>query len=418
MPDLRVPGDKSITHRLLILAALARGRSVIRGALASFDTRASAACLRRLGARVGPLRQGADLEVTGLGRFRQPPTTLHCGNSGTTARLLLGALAGHPVEARLTGDPSLRRRPMRRVTEPLEKMGATFRPPDADQLPLSIRGGKLAGVEWQLPVSSAQLKSALLLAGVTGNVGVRVREAAGRSRDHTERLLRAFGYAVHDDAAGWIDFAPSGRLVPFELGVPGDASSAAFLVAAGLLRRSGRVTVAGVGLNPTRLGYLAVLRRMTARVEVQAAGESLGEPVGGIGAGPSDLRGTEVPANEIPGLIDEIPVLAILASRARGETVFRSVGELRVKESDRLELLARNLRAVGAAAEVSGEDLVVAGEHAGPPCGRVATDGDHRLAMAFGVLGTLPGARVEIDDRECAGVSFPGFWQVLAQAAG
>src|SRR5512145_970747 len=294
MPDLRVPGDKSITHRLLILASLARGRSVIRGALTSFDTRASAACLRRLGARVGPLRQGADLEVTGLGRFRQPPTTLHCGNSGTTARLLLGALAGHPVEARLTGDPSLRRRPMRRVTEPLEKMGAKFRPPDADKLPMSIRGGKLAGVEWQLPVSSAPLKSALLLAGVTGNVGVRVREAAGRSRDHTERLLRAFGYAVHDDAAGWIDFAPSGRLVPFELGVPGDASSAAFLVAAGLLRRSGHVTVAGVGLNPTRLGYLAVLRRMTARVEVQAEGESLGEPVGGIGAGPSDLQGTEV----------------------------------------------------------------------------------------------------------------------------
>ena len=418
MPHLRVPGDKSITHRLLILASLARGRSVIRGALASHDTRSSAACLRRLGARVGPLRYGADLEVTGLGRFRQPRTTLHCGNSGTTARLLLGALAGHSLRARLTGDVSLRRRPMRRVTDPLARMGATFQPAGADRLPLAIQGGKLTAIEWELPVSSAQLKGALLLAGVTATVGVRVREPAGRSRDHTERLLRAFGYGVRDDVDGWIDFEPTGRLVSFELGVPGDASSAAFLVAAGLLRRSGQVAVVGVGLNPIRLGFLEVLRRMNARLDVRAEGESCGEPVGAIGAGNSDLRGTEVAATEIPGLIDEIPVLAILASRARGETVFRSVGELRVKESDRLELLARNLRAVGAAAEVSGEDLVVAGEHADPPRGRVTTEGDHRLAMAFGVLGTLEGARVEIDDRDCAGVSFPGFWEVLAQAAG
>ena len=418
MPHLRVPGDKSITHRLLLLAALARGRSVIRGALASFDTRASAACLRRLGARVGPLRQDADLELTGHGRLRQPQATLHCGNSGTTARLLLGALAGHRVEARLTGDASLRRRPMRRVTEPLARMGATFLPADADRLPLSIEGGRLRGIEWRLPVSSAQLKSALLLAGVTGKVGLRIREPAGRSRDHTERLLRAFGYGVRDEADGWIEFTPTGRLVPFELGVPGDASSAAFLVAAGLLRRSGQVAVVGVGLNPTRLGFLEVLRRMQARLEVQVEGEALGEPVGSIASGISDLRGTEVSAGEIPGLIDEVPVLAILASRAQGETVFRAVGELRVKESDRLDLLARNLRAVGAAAEVSGEDLIVAGGHAGPPRGRVRTEGDHRLAMAFGVLGTLGGARVEIDDRECAGVSFPGFWSVLAQAAG
>lgn len=418
MPHLRVPGDKSITHRLLLLAALARGRSMIRGALASFDTRASAACLRRLGARVGPLRQDADLELTGHGRLRQPQATLHCGNSGTTARLLLGALAGHRVEARLTGDASLRRRPMRRVTEPLARMGATFLPADADRLPLSIEGGRLRGIEWRLPVSSAQLKSALLLAGVTGKVGLRIREPAGRSRDHTERLLRAFGYGVRDEADGWIEFTPTGRLVPFELGVPGDASSAAFLVAAGLLRRSGQVAVVGVGLNPTRLGFLEVLRRMQARLEVQVEGEALGEPVGSIASGISDLRGTEVSAGEIPGLIDEVPVLAILASRAQGETVFRAVGELRVKESDRLDLLARNLRAVGAAAEVSGEDLIVAGGHAGPPRGRVRTEGDHRLAMAFGVLGTLGGARVEIDDRECAGVSFPGFWSVLAQAAG
>jgi 3-phosphoshikimate 1-carboxyvinyltransferase len=297
-------------------------------------------------------------------------------------------------------------------------MGATITPPGADRLPLSIRGGRLRPLEWELPVSSAQLKGALLLAGLTGRVAVRIREPAGHSRDHTERLLRAFGFEVRSGPDGWIDFEPVGRLAPFDLGVPGDPSSAAFLVAAGLLRRAGSVIVTGVGLNPTRLGFLDVLSRMDARVTVRAEAESLGEPVGAIEAGPSELRGVEVAAGEIPGLIDEIPVLAVLASRARGQSVFRSVGELRVKESDRLGLLADNLRAVGAAAEVSGEDLVVAGGHAAPPAGRVTTAGDHRLAMAFGVLGTIPGSRVKLDDRDCTGVSFPGFWDALALAAG
>ena len=418
MPVLRVPGDKSITHRLLILAALANGRTTIRGALTSLDARSSAACLRRLGAGVAPLRPGADVRVAGLGRFHQPRATLDCGNSGTTARLLLGSLAGHQVAARLTGDASLRRRPMRRVTEPLERMGAAVSPPGADRLPLEIRGGALAPLDWEMPVASAQLKGALLLAGVTGGVKVRVREPGGRSRDHTERLLREFGYTVRDGSQGWVEFEPTGRLAPFEARVPGDASSAAFLLAAGLLRHTGPVEVTGVGLNPTRIGFLEVLRRMGARLEVRPDDEAMGEPVGTIEARPSELQGTEVAAAEIPGLIDEIPVLAALATRARGETVFRSVGELRVKESDRLALLARNLRTVGAVAEVSGDDLVVAGNHAAPPRGRVETAGDHRLAMAFGVLGTVGGAEVLVDDPACAGVSFPGYWDALARAAG
>jgi 3-phosphoshikimate 1-carboxyvinyltransferase len=414
--EIRVPGDKSITHRALLLAALARGESRLAGALTSLDARSSAACLRALGAELSPLRDGRPVTVRGRGRFRQPATRLDCGNSGTSARLLLGALAGHRLTATLSGDASLRRRPMRRVTEPLERMGARVSPPGADRLPLTIRGGRLSSVEWQLPVSSAQLKGALLLAGVTAEVPVMLREPAGRSRDHTERMLRNLGYEVEEPGDGWIRFRPTGRLAPLQGSIPGDPSSAAFLVGAGLFRTTGEVRLGGVGLNPTRTGYLGVLRRMGAAVRAEEGGEAFGEPVGTLVAGPAMLRGTDVPATEIPGLIDEIPILAVLASRARGATTFRQVGELRVKESDRLGLIARNLRAVGAEAAVEGEDLVVAGGHEDPPRGRVRTEGDHRLAMAFGVLGTLPGARVGIDDRACAGVSFPGYWDRLREA--
>jgi 3-phosphoshikimate 1-carboxyvinyltransferase len=413
---LRVPGDKSITHRSLLFAALARGESRIAGALTSLDARSSAACLRALGADVSALHPGRAVTIRGRGRFRAPTARLHCGNSGTTARLLLGALAGHPCSATLTGDASLRRRPMRRVSEPLERMGARVTPAGADRLPLTIRGGRLRSITWELPVSSAQLKGALLLAGVTGGVEVAVREPAGRSRDHTERMLRSFGFGLEEPGEGWITFRPTGRLAPFEATVPGDPSSAAFLVAAGLLRPAGTLRLAGVGLNPTRTGFLRVLDRMGAAIGVEAEDEACGEPTGSLVVRGSPLRGTEVAAAEIPGLIDEVPVLAVLASRARGETVFRDVGELRVKESDRLGLLAENLRAVGAEATVQGEDLVVGGGQEAPPRGRVRTAGDHRLAMAFGVLGTLPGARVGIDDRACTAVSFPGFWDLLREA--
>jgi 3-phosphoshikimate 1-carboxyvinyltransferase len=413
---LRVPGDKSITHRALLFAALARGESRIAGALTSLDARSSATCLRALGADVSALHPGRAVTIRGRGRFRAPSARLHCGNSGTTARLLLGALAGHPFSATLTGDASLRRRPMRRVTEPLERMGARVTPAGADRLPLTLRGGRLGPIEWELPVSSAQLKGALLLAGVTGGVEVAVREPAGRSRDHTERMLRSFGFGLEEPGDGWITFRPTGRLAPFEATVPGDPSSAAFLVAAGLLRPAGALRLAGVGLNPTRTGFLRVLDRMGAAIGVEGEDATCGEPTGTLVVRASPLRGTEVAAAEIPGLIDEVPVLAVLASRARGETVFREVGELRVKESDRLGLIAENLRAVGAEATVQGEDLVVGGGHEAPPRGRVRTAGDHRLAMAFGALGTLPGARVGIDDRACAAVSFPGFWDLLREA--
>ncbi len=411
---VRVPGDKSITHRALLFGAMARGTSHVGGALTSHDARSSARVLRRLGVRVSPLRTGAVVAVRGAGRLRRPEGVLDCGNSGTTARLLLGLLSGHRFAATLTGDASLRRRPMRRVTVPLSSMGARFTEHAGDGLPLTVRGGPLRPLRYAMPVSSAQIKSSLLLAGLAGGVEVELLEPHGRSRDHTERLLRVFGYEV-TERDGWIAFRPTGRLEPFELQVPGDPSSAAFLVGAAVLAEGGELRIAGVGVNPTRTGFLVVLRRMGAAVVVEDETLHFGEPVADLLVRPAALGGTEVRAEEIPGLIDEIPLLAVLASRARGETVFRQVGELRVKESDRLGLLAHNLRAVGARAEVSGDDLHVEGGTA-PPRGPVRTAGDHRLAMAFAVLGTLPNARVRIDDLACAAVSFPDFPATLRAA--
>lgn len=409
--DVRVPGDKSITHRALIFAALARGTSNIGGALTSLDARASARVLRQLGAEVSPLRAGQVVRIAGRGRFRKPEVTLNCRNSGTTARLLLGALAAYPFPTRLTGDASLRRRPMRRVTDPLTTMGARFTGPDPDHLPLTVRGGRLRPLAYDLPVSSAQIKSALLLAGVTGGVPVRLREPSGRSRDHTERMLRAFGYGI-EDRDGRISFRPGGTIVPFDFQVPGDPSSAAFLVGAALLASGGELRIRGVGVNPTRTGFLAVIRRMGAGVLVEGEHEEGGEPVADLVAGPADLRGTTVEPGEIPGLIDEIPMLAVLASRARGTSRFRQVGELRVKESNRLELIAENLRRLGSQAEVQGEDLVVEGGNR-PPRGLVRTAGDHRLAMAFATLAMVDGSRVRVDDPAAADVSFPGFADVF-----
>jgi 3-phosphoshikimate 1-carboxyvinyltransferase len=367
--------------------------------------------LRQVGVEISPLTHGKVTRIEGRGRLQRPDATLNCGNSGTTTRLLLGLLAAHPMRTTLTGDASLRRRPMRRVTLPLSEMGARFSESLNDGLPLTVNGGELRSLRHQLPVSSAQIKSCLLLAGLAGRVQVELREPTGRSRDHTERLLRAFGYLI-DERDGWLTFKPTGEVTPFEMEIPGDPSSAAFPVGAALLAESGELRVSRVCLNPTRTGFLRVLERMGGRVAAEDIGPQFDEPVGALVAGPCPLIGTEVSAEEIPGLIDEIPLLAALATRAQGTTVFRDVAELRVKESNRLDLIASNIRALGGNAEISGDDIFVSGG-AQPPRGKVRTGGDHRIAMAFAVLGTVPGARVRIDDMDCAAVSFPGFREML-----
>ena len=409
------PGDKSLSHRALLFAALAKGRSEIGGILPGADVKSTARVLRQLGTEITPVREEA-LVVVRSRRLTAAGSRLNCGNSGTTARLLLGILAGEGIHATLTGDASLRRRPMRRVTDPLREMGARIDESAAGTLPATLRGGRLHDIEYRSPVASAQVKSALLLAGLTAGVPVTVEEPQP-SRDHTERMLEWLGEVIRGQGSG-VSYEPSHNVIEgFALDVPGDPSSAAFLVAAAVLAERGELVIRNVCVNPGRTGFLSVLARMGARVDVTGERMSGAEPVADLVSGPSSLAGTVVTPGEIPSLVDEVPMLAVLASRAVGETVFRSVGELRVKESDRLEMIARNVRALGGDAEVQGDDLRVRGSDR-PPAGRVDTAGDHRLAMAFAVLGSVPGARVTLSERKSVAVSYPGFFTDLRRIGG
>lgn len=414
--DIRVPGDKSISHRALMLATLASGTSRIRGLLNSADPRSTAAAMRALGSSL-PETSADELMVEGLGLrgLRPPVSAIDCGNSGTTARLLLGILAGQSFQVELTGDDSLRSRPMRRVTEPLRAMGATVEEIGApDRLPLRIHGGPLEPIVWDSPAASAQVKSAVLLAGLVGGVRAEVREPV-LSRDHTERMLRAMGVRVlsDDSAAGAVAVVePVDAVLPLDLTVPGDPSSAAFFLALGALARRGSVRVQAVGINPGRAGFLHALRRMGAPISIEAQSDSGGEPLADLIAEPSRLRGIEVTAAEVPSMVDELPMLAVLAARAEGETRIRGAGELRVKETDRIAALVENLRGIGVQAEELADGLAVIGSDA-PLAGTIRTYGDHRIAMAFGVLGAVGNASLRIDDPGCAAVSYPGFWQDL-----
>lgn len=423
MVVIRVPGDKSISHRALLLGALARGSSSVRGILPGADPSATAAILRALGVPVPTLpRDGSELRVPGVGLrgLRTPSSVLDCMNSGTTARLLLGILAGQPLEAVLTGDESLRRRPMRRVTDPLRAMGATIRDTGAPGfLPLEVRGGPLQSISHHSQVASAQVKSAILLAGLVGGRPVEVFEPL-RSRDHTERMLVAAGVSLQEGPtdSGWRVAleTPPGALPPLDLQVPGDPSSAAFFLAWAALTGA-PLALEGVGVNETRIGFLPVLQRMGARIGVEAEpGVEGGEPVATLVVEGGLLKGTEVGEAEIPALVDEIPILAMVAARSEGVTRITGAGELRVKESDRIRALVDNLRAIGATVEELPDGLVVEGSDR-PLRGRVRTHHDHRIAMAFGVLGALPGNEIVVEDASVVDVSFPGFWELL-QAVG
>jgi len=409
------PGDKSISHRALMCAALASGKSEVTGILAGEDVKSTARVLRQLGAEITTVREGKTVTIRSR-RLTTPDSRLNCGNSGTTTRLLLGILAGKGIKATLTGDASLRRRPMRRVTDPLREMGARIQEKDGGTLPATLRGGRLHTIEYRSPVASAQVKSALLLAGLTGEVAVTVQEPVA-SRDHTERMLRWLGEGVGGQGSG-VRYEPTGNeMRGFALSVPGDPSSAAFLAAAAVLAESGELRIQNVCVNPGRTGFLPVLARMGAPVDVTNVREVGPEPVADLVVKPTSLRGTTIEAAEVPSLVDEIPILAVLASRAAGETVFRGVGELRVKESDRLEMIARNLRAVGAEAEARGDDLHIRGSYQ-PARGSVETARDHRLAMAFAVLGTIPGANVKLSERKSVAVSYPDFFSDLRRVGG
>jgi len=405
-----------------MLAALADGESRLAGLLDGADPRSTAAALRSLGVLVpDPPQDGAPVAVTGVGLrgLRAPDGTIDCGNSGTTARLLMGILAGQGFAAELTGDASLRTRPMRRVTDPLERMGVRVEERgEPGCLPLRLTGGRLNGITHASPKASAQVKSAVLLAGLTGGVGVRVVEPYP-SRDHTERMLAAMDVPVRTgtvDEGHEVVLEPVPRLRPLDFQVPGDISSAAYFVVLGLAGTAGPLRIRGVGLNPTRSGMLDVVRRMGGSVTVEAVTDSGGEPVGDLVVERSSLGATTVAAAEIPSLLDEVPALAALAARADGETRFTGADELRVKESDRLAALAEGLRAVGVQAEDDAGTLTVVGTDR-PLRGRASSHGDHRIAMAFGVLGALPGNDIQVGEPGVVSVSYPAFWADLERTA-
>ncbi|HEY0809832.1 MAG TPA: 3-phosphoshikimate 1-carboxyvinyltransferase [Longimicrobiales bacterium] len=414
MIDIAVPGDKSISHRALMLATLATGESVVRGILDSDDVRSTARCLNALGNAIPSF--SAEVRVTGRGLrgSATPKDTLDCGNSGTSTRLLMGIVAGQGVTATFDGDASLRGRPMARVSEPLAQMGAAVEYLGAtDRLPLRVIGRELHSIDFVSPRSSAQVKSAVLLAALTAGVSVSFTEPV-LSRDHTERMLNAMGMELRivvDHGGMRIELSPIDRLDPLDILVPGDLSSAAFFLARGLLADP-PVRVANVGVNATRSGFLDVARRMHAVIHVEARDERTAEPIATLIAEKSQLLGTRIEGNEVPRLIDEIPIIAAMATRAEGVTEITGAGELRVKESDRLSAMVQNLKAVGAAAEERQDGLIVTGSN-NPLRGHVRSHGDHRIAMAFGVLGSLPGNDIQVDDREIVTVSFPDFWRQL-----
>ena len=400
-----------------MLAALATGESRVRGVLESADVHSSAGVLRALGAGIAPLGPALRIHGRGLHGLRAAAAPLDCGNSGTTTRLMAGICAGYEFESVFVGDASLSRRPMRRIARPLEAMGAHVAL-SGDALPMTVRGGALRSIDWLNEKASAQVKSAILLAGLVGGVDVMVREPE-RSRDHSERMLRAAGVAVTTRKDGGVVLAPADALRPLDIDVPGDPSSAAFFAALAVLASRGELRIAGVGLNPTRTGFYAALRRMGAALRFEDERDQGGEPVGTIvvRAGAHDLRATVAEGAEIPSMIDELPLLACVAARASGTTEIRGAGELRVKESDRIAAVVANLQTLGANAEELPDGLRVTGSDK-PLRGRVITHGDHRLAMAFGILGAIPGNEITIDDPECAIVSFPGFWELLDRVTG
>ncbi len=398
-----------------MLAALAEGRSRIRGILDSADVQSTATVLRTLGAEIPSISDDFAVEGRGARSSRAPATDLDCGNSGTTTRLVAGVAAACPFRSRFVGDASLSRRPMQRVARPLGAMGARFEFESGDGLPMRITGGSLSRIVWTSEAASAQIKSAILLAGVAAQVEVEVREPS-RSRDHTERMLAAQGAEVTVQGSS-VRLAPptSGRLEPLCIAVPSDPSSAAFLAALAALASDGTIELPEVCLNPTRTGFFRALELMGGRLERSGVRYEGGDDVGTTAVHASRLSGIDLPPDDVPSMIDELPLLACVAARAQGTTRVRGAAELRVKESDRIATVVSNLRAIGVDATEAPDGFTIVGSDR-PLSGAVRTLGDHRIAMAFGVLGAIPGNEIEIDDPSCVNVSYPAFWDDLRSA--
>jgi 3-phosphoshikimate 1-carboxyvinyltransferase len=417
-----VPGDKSISHRALMLGALAVGETRIEGLLEGEDVLATAGAMRAMGADIIRGDDGVwHVHGVGVGGLMQPTQALDMGNSGTSTRLLMGLLASHGLTATFTGDASLSKRPMGRVTEPLSRMGAEFNTAPGGRLPLTMRGlAPAVPIEYRLPVASAQVKSAILLAGLNTPGITRVIEPVP-TRDHSERMLKGFGaeLTVEKDADGAsiISITGEAELKPQQITVPGDPSSAAFPMVAALIVPGSDILIRNVGLNPTRAGLVELLKSMGGAVEIVDPREVGGEPVGDLRVRHSGLSGVEPDPAAAPSMIDEFPIAFIAAACAKGRSVFRGLEELRVKESDRITAMANGLRAIGVAVEEIADGLIIDGTGGAPlpGGGPVATLLDHRIAMSFAVAGLHSSNGVTVDDMAPVATSFPGFIDMLRQ---
>ena len=415
--ELTVPGDKSISHRSLILNAMAHGSSRVTGLSNGEDVMSTMACLQRMGVQIAQGESPGEYTVVGRGPvLEEPADILDAGNSGTSMRLISGLLAAQPFLSVLTGDASLRSRPMRRIVEPLQQMGATVMGRQSGSLaPLVIQGGSLNGIEYDLPVASAQVKSCVMLAGISADGDTLIHQPA-LSRDHTERMVMAMGAAVEED--GLDLYVKPASLRSVDIAVPGDISSAAFWIVAGLCHPDSRILVRDIGLNPSRTGIIDALMAMGAGDNLQLLNERTegGEPVADLLVTSAELHGTEIGGDMIPRILDEVPILAVAACFASGETIIRDAAELRVKESDRIATTVGELTRLGADIEAREDGMVIRGTGSltGAAC---QSHGDHRLAMAMAVSGLLASGAVLVHGSDDASVSYPSFWQDLESLA-
>lgn len=416
--SITVPGDKSISHRSLMLGALAEGETTITGLLEGEDVLHTADAMRAMGATINKDGDVWSVSGVGLGQLQQPTEALEMGNSGTSTRLLMGLVAGHAITATFQGDASLSKRPMNRVIKPLEAMGAKFESNDGGTLPLTTQGASnISAIEYELPVASAQVKSAILLAGMTAEGRTTVVENKP-TRDHTENMLRGFGVDVQTENLGEgrsrISLAGGQKLTACNINVPGDPSSAAFPTVAAVITEGSELHIQNVGMGPTRNGIYLTLKDMGADITLENERVQGGEAVADITVKGSHLKGIDVPASRVPSMIDEFPVLAMAAACAEGTTTMTGLAELRVKESDRLLMVAEGLKACGVNLEMGEDSLTIHGTGKPPKGGAtIATELDHRIAMSFLVLGTVTEEPIAVDDATPIQTSFPNFVELM-----
>ncbi|QOV13538.1 3-phosphoshikimate 1-carboxyvinyltransferase [Viridibacillus arvi] len=412
-PTLRgkitVPGDKSVSHRSIMFGGIAKGRTTVSGFLLGDDCLNTIACFRKLGVQIELDGTNVVIESNGMATWQEPTDVLYTGNSGTTTRLMLGLLAGSNVHTVLNGDESIAKRPMKRVINPLREMGAKITGRmDGQFTPLAIQGTKLKAIDYTMPVASAQVKSAILLAGINaeGTTVIREKEV---SRDHTERMLRQFGAEITTED-GIVSLQGGQQLTATHVAVPGDISSAAFFLVAGAVAKNSEITLENVGLNPTRTGIIDVLQEMNAKMSIEIDDELAAEPTGTITVSTSELQGTTIGGDVIPRLIDEIPILALLATQANGQTVIKDAEELKVKETDRITAVVDELKKLGADIVATDDGMIINGPT--PLTGStIRTYGDHRIGMMGAIAALITKGAIELDDADCIAVSYPTFFE-------